>query len=256
MASMKGGKNTAIGLFVDGLEVKLAKLSIKRGKVVLDELHSATLASKFEERQTTEAALESIGESSEAFALPTTEPTEEVAGDNNSVLLGLLAKYPPDKYVLGYSIAEPSLYYHVFESDFGLKEKKLKLRILDELRNVRAVQPALDAIDTFHSIEKNLVCIVREDGNTMLHTLREIKTFMGNKLPRVPLIESSDIALMNLARANYGFGPDEITVIIYVGVEFTRLIFMKGTEFYHLLLFSVKDMTPLTFKTLFTADYC
>src|ERR1041385_8534213 len=233
MALLKGSKNSAIGLFVDGLEIKLAKLSIKRGKVVLEELHTATLASKLEERQITETSSEMIGEPTEAFALPTTEATEEIAGDNNSVLLALLSKYPAGKYVLSYAIAEPSIYYHIFESDFGLKEKKLKLRILDELRNVRAVQPSLDAIDTFTSAEHNLVCVVREDGVAMLSALEGVKPFMGNRLPRIPLIESSDVALMNLARANYGFGPNEITALIYIGVEFTRLIFMKGSEFFH-----------------------
>jgi hypothetical protein len=233
MASLKGSKNTAIGLFVDGLVVKLAKLSIKRGKVVLDELQTGTLVSKLEERQVTEMTSDTITETTEAFALPTTEAAGEVAGDNNTVLLGMLSKYPPLKYVLSYAIGEPSIYYHVFEGDFGLKDKKLKLRILDELRNVRAVQPALDAIDTFTSAEKNLVCVVREDGVTMLRALEEIKPFMGNRLPRIPLIESADIALMNLARANYGFAPEEITALIYVGVEFTRLIFLKGSDFYH-----------------------
>jgi Tfp pilus assembly protein PilN len=233
MVSMKGRKNTAVALFVDGLEVKLAKLSSKRGTVVLEELHTATLVSKLEERQFADTSSEAITETSEAFALPTTETAQDTAGDNNSVLLELLSKYPSSKYVLSYAISEPSIYYHVFEHNFGLKGKKLKLRVLDELRNIRAVQPPLDAIDFFSSAEKNLVCVVREDGVIMLRALDEIKPFLGKRLPRISLIECTDIALMNLARANYGFNPDETTVIIYVGVEFTRLIFLKGSEYSH-----------------------
>jgi hypothetical protein len=233
MASMRGSKTTAIGLFVDGLQVKLAKLSIKKGKVVLDELRSATLVNKIEERKVSDMSVETISDSNEAFALPTVDPSSDSAGDNNSVMLGLLSQYPVAKYALTYAVSEPSIYYHVFESDFGLKGKKLKLRLLDELKNVRAIQPALDAVDHFPTVEKNLVCIVREDGLSMLRALEEVKPFIGNRLPKIPLIESSDIALMNLTRANYGFAPDEISAIIYVGVEFTRLIFMKGTEFFH-----------------------
>jgi hypothetical protein len=233
MASMRGRKNTAVALYVDGLEVKLAKLCVKHGKVAIEELHTATLASKLEERQHIDIQSELPTESSETFAIPASETAQEGASDNNSVLLGLLSKYPSSKYIFSYAISEPSIYYHTFEHDFGLKGKKLKLRVLDELRNVRSTQPALDAVGFFSSAEKNLICIVREDGVAMLSVLDEIKPFLGKRLPRISLIECADIALMNLARANYGFVQDEITVIIYVGVEYTRLIFMKGSEFFH-----------------------
>jgi hypothetical protein len=234
MASLRGNRTSAIGLFVDGLELKLAKLSLKKGTVVLDELQTAQLATKLEERPAAGAEQATAGESVDTFALPSTpEPTEAGVLDNNSVLLGLLSKYPTSSYVLGYAIAEPSIYYHMLESDFGLTGKKLKQRAVEELKNVRAVQPPLDAIDFFHSAEHNLVCVVREDGTTMLSALHEIQPFLGNRLPRIALIEIADVALMNLARANYGFAPDEITTIVYVGIEFTRLMFMRGSEFFH-----------------------
>jgi len=233
MPSLRGNRNTAVGIFVDGLDLKLAKLSLKKGHIYIDELQSVTLATKLEDRQAVTMEMDNLATTGETFALAPAAAPEETVGDNNNILLGLLSKYPISQYVLSYSIAEPSIYYHILESDFGLKGKKLKQQAVNELRNVRAVQPMLDAIDFFYSVEKNLVCVVREDGTSMLSALEEIKPFLGRRLPRIALIEVADVALMNLARANYGFSADEITTIIYVGVEFTRLIFMKGTEFFH-----------------------
>lgn len=233
MASLRGNKNTAISLFVDGLELKMAKLSLKKNNVILEEVQSVMLATKLEERHVVDVTADPLAEAPDAFTLAPAESMGEGSGDNNSVILGLLSKYPVSDYLLSYSISEPSIYYHTLESNFGLKGNKLKHRILNELRNIRAVQPALDAIDFFDSAEKNLICVIREDGLSMLNSLEAIKPFMGKRLPRIPLIEISDVALMNLARANYGFSPEEITTIIYVGVEFTRLIFMKGSEFFH-----------------------
>ncbi len=233
MASLRGSRNSAVGIFVDGLDVKLAKLSLKKGKVALDELVTASLVTKLEERQQSGMNLEVVTDSGEAFALPTSVASDDVATDNNSVLLSLISKYPVNSYVLTYAISEPSIYYHTLESDGGLKGIKLKQRILDELRSVRAVQPSIDAIDYFSSADKNLISVVREDGTTLLRLLEEVRPFLGKRLPKIPLIDATDIALLNLARANYGFSPDEITTIIYVGVEFTRLIFMKGSEFFH-----------------------
>src|SRR5512135_2872094 len=182
MSSLRGNRTTAIGLFVDGLDLKLAKLSIKKGSVVIDELASATLATKLEERQVMDLAADNLNEiGPETFALPS-DSGEGVKGDNNSVILGLLSRYPAANYLLSYAISEPSIYYHVVESDFGLKDRKLKMRVLDELRSVRAVQPQLDAIDFFYSAEKNLVTVVREDGVTMLNVLEQVKPFLGKRL--------------------------------------------------------------------------
>jgi hypothetical protein len=48
MASMKGPGKTVLGIFVDGLDVKLAHLSVKGKRVTVHELRSATLVSKLE----------------------------------------------------------------------------------------------------------------------------------------------------------------------------------------------------------------
>lgn len=230
---MRGNKKSAIGLFVDGLEIKFAKLSKKGKSVVIDELKVASLVNKLEERQLKELSDGFAETTTDTFSIPTGGDRSESGEDNNSILLGLLSEYNPSSYLLGYAISEPSVYYHTLESDFGIKGTKLKEKILDELRKVRTVQPAQDAVDVFYSSDRNLICAVREDGISLYRTIEDIKPFLHNRTPRIPLIETSDIALMNLARANYGFAPDEISAIVYVGTEFTRLIFMKGAEFFH-----------------------
>ncbi len=233
MASMKGPGKTVLGIFVDGLDVKLAHLSVKGKRVTLHELRSATLVSKLEERKTSDIGMGA--ESADAFSLPmsSVEPAAEgQSEDNNAVLLGLLAQYPTTKYSLTYSIAEPAIYYHVLESDMGLKGKKLKEHILNELRNIRSFQPAYDAVDAIKTEEGNLLCVIREDGLSLINSLENIKGFIGRRLPRIPSIDSADISLMNMVRLNYDLQPNEVSVVVYVGAEFTRLIFMRGNQFH------------------------
>lgn len=233
MASMKGPGKTVLGIFVDGLDVKLAHLSVKGKRVTVQELRSATLVSKLEERKSVEVGAGI--ESADAFTLPVTTAEPAVEGqseDNNAVLLGLLAQYPTSRYALTYSIAEPAIYYHVLESDMGLKGKKLKEHVLDELRNIRSFQPAHDAVDSIKTEEGNLLCVIREDGLSLINSLESIKGFIGRRLPRIPAIDSADVSLMNMVRLNYDLQPGEVSVVIYVGSEFTRLIFMRGGQFY------------------------
>lgn len=233
MASMKGPGKTVLGIFVDGLDIKVAHLSVKGKRVIVQELRSATLVSKLEERKNIEVGVGAEG--ADAFSLPLAASAQGAEGqseDNNAVLLNLLAQYPTSKYSLTYSIAEPAIYYHVLESDMGLKGKKLKEHVLGELRNIRSFQPAHDAVDAIRTEEGNLLCIIREDGLSLINSLENIKTFIGRRLPRIPAIDSADVSLMNLVRLNYDLQPNEVSVVVYVGSEFTRLIFMRGNQFF------------------------
>ena len=237
MAQMKGRNKTVLGLFVDGLDVKLAHLSVKGKRITVNELKSATLATKLHEHKAAELAVGEMGDSADPFSISAGPATDEVAvespsEDNNAVLLGLLAGYPRNKYSLTYSLAEPAIYYHVLESDFGLKGKKLKSRILEEMRNIRAFQPSQDAVDAIKTDDGSLLCIVREDGLSLINSLENVKGYMGGRIPLISGIDSADVSLMNLVRMNYEFQPQDVSVVIYVGVEFTRLIFMRGGHFY------------------------
>jgi Tfp pilus assembly protein PilN len=235
MASLAGKGKSVIGLFIDGLDVKLARLSLRRKQVVVEELKTATLVSRLHESKIADITAGGL-DTSDAFNLGAGGSTETVADgvseDNNAVLIGLFSQYPRNKYPVTYSLAEPAIYYHVLESDFGLKGKKLKDRILEELKSIRSFQPAADAVDAIKTDEGNLLCIVREDGLSLINALENIKGFIGNRLPVIPAIDSADVSLMNMVRQNYQLEPHEVTVVIYVGVEFTRLIFMRGSHFY------------------------
>jgi len=236
MALAKGRSKNVLGVFVDGLDVKLALLTARGKRIVVEELRSATLVSKLYEHKSAEAPVSSMGDTGDAFSLgsvPSVEAASDAqAEDNNAILLGLLAQYPSNRYSFTYSLAEPAIYYHVLESDFGLKGAKLKERILEELKNIRAFQPSVDAVDHIKTDEGNLLCIVREDGLSLIHSLQNIKGFIGGRIPMIPVVDSADISLMNVVRTNYDLQPEEVSVIIYIGVEFTRLIFMRGPHFY------------------------
>ena len=236
MAKVAGRGKSVIGLFVDGLDVKLAHLTARKNRIIVQELRSATLITKLQEQKPAETMAPAVGDTTDAFSLGEGTTSEAVAEsqseDNNAVLLGLLAQYPSNRYSLTYSLSEPAIYYHILESDFGLKGKKLKDRILEELKNIRAFQPAADAVDAIKTDEGNLLCVVREDGLSLINSLENVKGFIGGRIPFIPVIDSADISLMNTVRLNYDLQPQEVSVIIYVGVEFTRLIFMRGDHFY------------------------
>ncbi len=238
MAYEPGQGKTAVALFVDGLELKYVQLALSGGTVQLMDFKSVALVQKFEEKALAAGAPAEEGGfgdlAGDTFAAP--PPTEgggEEGNTNASILLSVLGDIPSSKYELSFALSEPAVTYHEFETDFGLKGLKLKKQLVQELSAMRSAPPPIDGIDTIPTAQGGVLSVVREDGLKLYDLLLEVRPFMGNRIPNLRLIDSADIALMNFVRASYQMQDEEITVIAYVGNEFTRLIFMQGSNYLH-----------------------
>ena len=228
---------TAVALFVDGLELKYVQLSAKGNNVTLRDFKTVPLAQKFEEKQAAQMAEEAgtmdMG-SADAFASATPPPVEGGQEQTNaSVLLSVLGDLPPAKITVSYALTEPAITYQEFENDFGLKGSKLNKKLSAELSTLRATPPLPDAFATIPTAKGGLLTIIREDGLHIVDLLNEIKPFTKGRIPNLSNIDSLDLSLMSLIRANYEIQDEEITVVVYVGTEFSRLIFMQGKEYLH-----------------------
>lgn len=229
---------TAVALFVDGLELKYVQLSAKGNKITLRDFKTLPLAQKFEEKQAAQMAEEAGGMdvgAADAFAAPAAAPMEGggEAATNASVLLSILGDLPPSKITVSYALSEPAVTYQEFESDFGLKGSKLSKKIVTELSALRSTPPISDALATIPAAKGGLLTVIREDGLHLVDLLNEIKPFTKGRVPNLGVIDSLDFALMSMIRVSYEIQEEEITVIVYVGSEFSRLIFMQGKEYLH-----------------------
>lgn len=237
MPYQAGQGKTAVALFVDGLELKYVQMALKGGGVQLLEFKTVSLVQKFEEKGAVAAGEEGgfgeIATDTFAAAAPAAEGGGQEGGTNASVLLSVIGDLPPSKYELSFALSEPAVTYHEFDTDFGLKGDKLKKQLVQELSTMRAAPPSIDGLDTVPTAAGGLLSITREDGLKLYDLLNEIKPFIGKRLPSLRIIDSGDIALMNFVRASYQLQEEEVTVIAYVGNEFTRLIFMQGNNYMH-----------------------
>jgi hypothetical protein len=62
--------------------------------------------------------------------------------------------------------------------------------------------------------------------------MREVNDFLRGNL-FLALMDSTEVALANLARRSHECEPDKVTAIVYVENDFTRLIFLRGKDLFH-----------------------
>ncbi|MBF8249165.1 MAG: Fimbrial assembly family protein, partial [Bacteroidetes bacterium] len=52
-------------------------------------------------------------------------------------------------------------------------------------------------------------------------------------MPRIKLVHSADLALLEIVRSSYELQEESVTVLAYVGYDFSRVIFMQGNNYLH-----------------------
>ena len=224
----------AFGIFIDGYELKFVEVAAVRGGIALKNFRTEHLVRKLDEVSVQEPAMSLAGGEGIDFSSPAPLQTESAQGQesNASALANLLAG--EKGYVLAHAIAEPGIYYHVLDSDFGLKGEKLRRRVMEELEGIRTATLAPDAVGYLPLEEGGILCAVREDGVGFLRLLDLVRPMMKRVRLKISVYEPSDIALVNLVRLNYAFHAEETTVIAYIGSETSRLVFLKGEHLWHI----------------------
>ena len=156
--------------------------------------------------------------------------------DNIEVLQRVLYQYPSKKFRMGIAISEPQIYYMYFGTDWGLQGDKLKKRVMEEVSRERT-EYALSHPDAFYTCklgDGRLMAIIRESEVNVINSLQYLQSENRKVLPKITFVESAETALINLVNANYFFDEQDLTIVVYLGNEYSRLIFMKGHEIYNI----------------------
>lgn len=231
-----GAQKHVVGVCVDGTDLKIAVLSREGGTFRIEGLVREVLTRSLEQEglreeevPTEEAAAE------DAFGFEAEEDLgESIEGEeisNQSILLGLLGKFPLRKWLFAVNMPASKVYYYEFEEDFGLKKRdKIRKRLRQELQSNYQMDVPLDAVDFLQIEEGRILGVVHENGLAVLDFVEGIGSFLHGPLS-VTLVDTNEIALMNLVRASYSFSEQEVVAVVYIGDEFSRVLFMRGNTY-------------------------
>ncbi len=153
-----------------------------------------------------------------------------------SIIRNLLIRYPDRKLKIAISIPEPQLYYSHFDTRWGISGRKLKKRIVEEILKQK---PGAENIkpEAMHNLELadgSLMTIARDSEIGLITMIDELRGRLDIRMPEITVVESAEISIVNLVKENYTFAENAISVIVYVGTEYSRLIFMKENQLSHI----------------------
>ncbi|NOY07142.1 MAG: hypothetical protein GXO82_11035, partial [Chlorobi bacterium] len=213
---------TCIGLSIEGDLLRLAVVTRAGSKILVRELASQTISIS----HTVKAG---SGDDDDFDFLDASDNEE---ADDHEIIDFLQAHYVK-RAPLAISYGEPVT--QTFLVNINKKDNNAKIlkKILADVQQSHNVELSSDMADYARTTSSSAVAAAR------LEALPFLETFMlprggERRATQIGFITTNDIALINLVRVHFRFKDGEITHVIHVGKDETRLYIMRGTELLHI----------------------
>lgn len=234
-------KKEAIGIAINGREVKIAHIFHDKYHVGVDFLESAVFTTdidaelKKREEQSPEPT--ALNEEEDLFTTKSPysskSPLEKETGvrENVDILYSLLSKFAARKIKVAFNISPSRVTYQDLDTDLDYNKNVFKGNLKKKIESWKKGFNELDKVSVITRKDGTLCNVISETYQPpILDILESLNTFFKGNL-FLALMDSNDVSLVNLARVSYDFrGSSEITVIVEIETEFSRIIFMRGDD--------------------------
>lgn len=132
------------------------------------------------------------------------------------------------------AISEPGLHYHLYEGPKDGNRNKLLKDIIDDIQKTKNITVLKDNLDYTELAGGTLLSIFADGEISCINSINSLAQYKGKRYFRVPAVKSAELSLSYLVAKKKKFFPDDYSLIIYIGKEYSKLIFLQGKKLKHI----------------------
>ncbi len=130
-------------------------------------------------------------------------------------------------------LTEPDIYYHVVSKkttgSFGTTQELLvDSGDLKEKKIDRETYGVVELADG-----SSLTAYVRQDIGC-IRMINKLAMYNGKRVYKITSVKSAEVSLVNYVSKKKKFFPDDYSLIVYIGKEYSKLIFLQGRKLKHI----------------------
>lgn len=164
----------------------------------------------------------------------TTNLDEQIITTKIDTLASILIQRKIKKLDFVPIITEPNLIYHFYEGDI-YEEKLDNLETLqEEIHKSKSIIPQKGCLDFVEISDDRLLAVVVDGYLQCFDIIKSISKYIGKEHPRINVIKSAEISLAYFVSQVLKSFEKQLTLILYMGKEYSKLIFLKGNQIAHI----------------------
>ena len=133
------------------------------------------------------------------------------------------------------ALTEPSIYYHVFEGNKEEKPSKITQDIINDIQRTKNIVIHKHDLGYTELSNKSLLSVFLNSGDIQaVQLVNSLARLNGKRTYKIPAVKSSEISLAYYVAKRKKFFPDDHSLIVYIGKEYSKLIFLHGRKLKHI----------------------
>ncbi|MDR3666319.1 MAG: hypothetical protein P4L35_05710 [Ignavibacteriaceae bacterium] len=153
---------------------------------------------------------------------------------NQSIILSSLKGINLSNCLFLPALTEPAIYYHIFEGSKEGKGSKLTQEIIQDIQETKNVKIRKENLGYTELADKSILSVFLSGEVQCIKMVNSLARFNGKRYYKIPAVKSAEISLAYYIAKRKKFFPDDNSLIVYIGKEYSKLIFLEGRKLKHI----------------------
>lgn len=134
-------------------------------------------------------------------------------------------------------LTEPSVYYHhIAQKTTGgsLREASLTKELMTEDSDLKEKKVDRETFGRVELADGGALTVYVRQELSCVKMLNRLAQYNGKRIYKVVSIKSAEVSLVNYVAKKKKFFPDDYSLIVYIGKEYSKLLFLQGRKLKHI----------------------
>lgn len=222
-------------IYCEGNDTKVAVVSKEQDKLKIAKFASYDSVHPVMD---IEDGITSLSIEGEGLTLEKVEKETSVSSAMTVTGAGLISAALKDfnlsKYYFLPALTEPSIYYHIFEGKKSVKNAKLTQEIINDIKDSKNIFLEKDNLGYIELADKSMLSVFLSGDVPCVNLVNAIARHNGKRYYKIPTIKSAELSMAYYIAKKKKFFPDDSSLIVYIGKEYSKLIFLQGRKLKHI----------------------
>ena len=131
-------------------------------------------------------------------------------------------------------LTDPSIHYHFFEGTKKTKAGNFTQEIVDDIQQSKSVTIDQENLEYVELADKAWMAVFLSGEVSCLKLINSLAHYNGKRNYKIQAVKSAELSLAYCIAKSKKFFPDDYSLIIYIGKEYSKLIFLHGRMLKHI----------------------
>lgn len=153
---------------------------------------------------------------------------------NMSVVSSSLSSLNLSKCLFIPAVTEPTVYFHISEPPKDNQPSKIASSIIEDIQKTKNVVIDRNNLGFVELADKSILSVFTNGEISCLQLINSLAMYNGKRHYSIPTVKNAEISLAYFVAKRKKFFPDDNSLIVYIGKEYSKLIFLSGRKIKHI----------------------